>query len=235
MKAASPPDPTPAALTGPLLAPLLALDPRLPDVWTWVHATMTPDAAHDDAHLVRVARWTLTCAPGLSPALAVAAALTHDVINLPKNHPDRAHASTRAAQATEAALPGLGFTPADAHEVALAVRDHSFSRGATPETPLGQALQDADRLDALGALGVLRVAAVGGRMERALLHPLDPWAEDRPADDQTFTVDHFFTKLLTLHQTFQTPAGREEARRRTEFMHRFLQELGGELGLPYSS
>lgn len=156
------------------LAPLLALDARLPGVWAWVQSQMQPDAAHDDAHLVRVARWTIRCAPDQPPALAVAAALTHDVVNLPKNHPDRAQASDLSAQAVLKQLPTLGFTPEDTRSVADAVRDHSYSRGATPTTPLGRALQDADRLDALGALGVLRVAGVGGQLGRALMHPGDP-------------------------------------------------------------
>ncbi|MFD1731422.1 HD domain-containing protein [Deinococcus malanensis] len=212
---------------------LLALDPRLPAVWAWVQRLMTPDAAHDEGHLRRVAVWTRRCAPDEPAALAVAAALTHDVINLPKNHPQRAQASTLAAQAVREALPGLGFTPAQAHEVALAVRDHSFSRGAVPETPLGAALQDADRLDALGALGVMRVAAVGGHLGRSLLDPSDPWCQQREPDDQAFTVDHFFTKLLRLAGSFQTAPGRAEAQRRTAVMHAFLTQLGEEIGVPY--
>lgn len=211
------------------LQPLLALDPRLPGVWTWVQASMRPDAAHDDAHLARVARWTIRCAPDQPPALAVAAALTHDVVNLPKNHPDRAHASDLSAQAVLSQLPSLGFTPDDARCIADAVRDHSYSRGATPTTPLGRALQDADRLDALGALGVLRVAGVGGQLGRALMHPGDPWAEDRDPDDLAYTIDHFFTKLLRLDGTFLTPAGQAEARRRTLTMRAFLAELASEL------
>lgn len=211
------------------LAPLLALDARLPGVWAWVQSQMQPDAAHDDAHLARVARWTIRCAPDQPPALAVAAALTHDVVNLPKNHPDRAQASDLSAQAVLKQLPTLGFTPEDARSVADAVRDHSYSRGATPTTPLGRALQDADRLDALGALGVLRVAGVGGQLGRALMHPGDPWAEARDPDDLAYTVDHFFTKLLRLDGTFLTPAGQAEARRRTLTMRAFLAELASEL------
>ncbi|WP_155299227.1 HD domain-containing protein [Deinococcus kurensis] len=211
------------------LAPLLALDTRLPGVWAWVQSQMQPDAAHDDAHLARVARWTIRCAPDQPPALAVAAALTHDVVNLPKNHPDRAQASDLSARAVLKQLPILGFTPEDARSVADAVRDHSYSRGATPTTPLGRALQDADRLDALGALGVLRVAGVGGQLGRALMHPGDPWAEARDPDDLAYTVDHFFTKLLRLDGTFLTPAGQAEARRRTLTMRAFLAELASEL------
>lgn len=220
---------TPSARPPGPLEPLLALDARLDGVWAWVQAQMRPDAAHDDAHLLRVARWTLRCAPDVPPVLAVTAALTHDVVNLPKNHPQRAQASERSAQAVREALPALGFTPDGVNEVALAVRDHSYSRGARPETPLGAALQDADRLDALGALGVLRVAGVGGQLGRALLDPLDPWAQAREPDDLAFTVDHFFTKLLRLDGTFLTPAGQVEARRRTRTMRAFLTELAAEL------
>ncbi|WP_235692744.1 HD domain-containing protein [Deinococcus aquaedulcis] len=215
-------------MTSPL-APLLAHDPRLPGVWRWVQAHMHADAAHDEGHLARVARWTMRCAPAEPAVLAVAAALTHDVVNLPKNHPERAQASERSAQAVRGHLPGLGFTAFETEEVALAVRDHSFSRGAVPQTALGAALQDADRLDALGALGVLRVAGVGGQLGRALLHPEDPWAQAREPDDLTYTVDHFFTKLLRLDGTFRTLPGQAEARRRTLTMRAFLAELASEL------
>lgn len=211
------------------LRDLLAQDARLPGVWTWVHAHMQGDAAHDDAHLLRVARWTRRCAPDLPAGPAIAAAFTHDVVNLPKNHPQRAQASELSAQAVMDTLPGLGFTPAETLDVALAVRDHSYSRGAVPDTELGSALQDADRLDALGALGVLRVAGVGGQLGRALLHPSDPWAQARDPDDLAYTVDHFFTKLLRLDGTFRTPAGQAEARRRTLTMRAFLAELASEL------
>ncbi|WP_233218802.1 HD domain-containing protein [Deinococcus arcticus] len=215
-------------MTSPL-QPLLAHDPRLGAVWTWVQAHMRRDAAHDEGHLARVARWTIRCAPEQPAALAVAAALTHDVVNLPKNHPQRAQASDLSAQAVRAHLPELGFSAPETEAVALAVRDHSFSRGAVPQTPLGAALQDADRLDALGALGVLRVAGVGGQLGRALLHPEDPWAQARQPDDLTYTVDHFFTKLLRLDGTFRTLPGQTEARRRTLTMRAFLAELASEL------
>lgn len=216
-----------------LLGPLLVQDSRLSAVWEWVQDSMTFDAAHDTAHLARVARWTLRCAPALAPGLAVAAALTHDVVNLPKNHPQRAQASTLAADAVRAKLPSLGFDEVEAEAVAAAVRDHSYSRGATPETLLGAALQDADRLDALGALGILRAAAAGGSMGRALLHATDPFCTARTPDDSAYTVDHFFTKLLRLETTFQTAVGKAEAARRTAVMRSFLVNLGEEVGVEF--
>lgn len=207
---------------------LLAHDPRLPALWSAVQARMTTDAAHDAGHLTRVARWTLRLAPDV-PALALAAALTHDLVNLPKDHPNRARASELSAQAAQELLLGLGFSGADA--VARAVRDHSYSRGVVPQTALGEALQDADRLDALGAVGALRCAAVGGRLGRALLDAADPWASERPLDDARYTLDHFFTKLLKLPASFRTPAGRAEAERRAAAMRALLAQLAEEIGV----
>ena len=207
---------------------LLAFDLRLGAVWAAVQVRMAQDGAHDTGHLARVARWAVRLAPE-TPALAVAAALTHDLVNLPVNHPERARASELSATQARELLRVCGFTEAEADAVALAVRDHSFSRGAAPETPLAAALQDADRLDALGALGVLRAATVGGALGRPLLDAGDPWAERRPLDDARFTLDHFFTKLLRLPEGFHTAAGRLEAERRARAMRDFLGELGLEL------
>lgn len=195
---------------------------------------MAVDPGHDAGHLWRVARWTLACAPQLAPALSVAAALTHDLVNLPKDHPDRAQASARSAEAASAVLARLGFGKDEVRAVTLAVRDHSYSRGAVPEHDLGRALQDADRLDALGALGVLRCAAVGGALGRALLDPADPWAQARPLDDRAYSLDHVFTKLLRLPESFQTPIGRAEAERRAGVMRALLSDLGRELDAPFS-
>lgn len=211
-----------------MLPHLLTHDPRLTILWNAVQARMTMDAAHDAGHLLRVALWASRLAPH-APGLAVAAAFTHDLVNLPKDHPERAQASERSAAQARELLLVCGFTDAEAQEVAVAVRDHSYSRGAAPETPLAAALQDADRLDALGALGVLRCAAVGGKLDRALLDAADPWAESRPLDDGRFTLDHFFTKLLRLPERFNTAAGRAEAERRAGVMRDFLGALGQEL------
>ena len=93
----------------------------------------------------------------------------------------------------------------------------------------------ADRLEALGALGLCRTLSTGARMGARYFHPQDPWAQDRELDDRAFTVDHFFTKLLRLAPTLQTEAGRAEAHRRAAFMERFVDvcdgdSLKGELG-----
>ena len=167
-------------------------------------ALAAPDPTHDLAHALRVAHWTLVLGGAEVDAReAVAAALLHDAVNLPKDSPERSRASERSAALARERLSALGFAPEAVTRIADAIRDHSFSRGAVPATPLGAALQDADRLEALGAIGLLRCVSTGVRMGGAWFHADDPWASERPLDDEHYAVDHFFTKLLTLPATMR--------------------------------
>ena len=196
-------------------------------------AHATPDPTHDTAHALRVAHWTIRLGgDGVDTREAIAAALLHDAVNPPKDSPERAHASERSAEQARGRLPALGFVPEAVERIAEAIRDHSFSRGAVPATALGRALQDADRLEALGAIGLLRCISTGVRLGGEWFHTGDPWAEARPLDDAHYSVDHFFAKLLTLPATMRTEAGRAEAERRAAFLRAFLAQLGGELGRP---
>lgn len=211
-------------------------DPRLSAIRAEVTERMAadPDPGHDLEHALRVARWTfrLGAPAGVDRSEAIAAALLHDVVNLPKDHPERASASERSADLARALLPRHGFGAAATERIAEAIRDHSFSRGATPTSPLGRALQDADRLEALGALGLCRTLSTGAKMGAAYAHPTDPFAKERALDDRRYTVDHFYAKLLSLAETMRTEGGRAEAQRRTAFLEAFLAQLGDELGVP---
>jgi uncharacterized protein len=208
-------------------------DPELARLLHEVAPRLQDDPGHDLHHCLRVALWTIRIGgEGIDWRRAVAAALLHDIVNPPKNSPDRARASGLSADEARRLLPGLGFDAEAIEDIALAIRDHSFSRGAVPERPLGQALQDADRLEALGTLGVLRTVSTGARMGSRYFDPEDPWAEHRPLDDKAQMVDHFFTKLFRLPGTMNTQAGREEAERRARYMEQFLDQLGSEIGRP---
>lgn len=216
-----------------LLATDAALATLLSEARARDAAAATRDLTHDVAHALRVAHWTLVLGgEAIDPREAVAAALLHDAVNPPKDSPERAFASTRSAELAQARLPALGFAPEAVARIADAIRDHSFSRGAVPTTPLGCALQDADRLEALGAIGLLRCVSTGVRMGGEWFHGDDPWAQARPLDDARYSVDHFFTKLLRLPATMCTPAGRAEAERRAAFLRGVLEQLGAELGNP---
>lgn len=189
------------------------------------------DAGHDLAHSLRVAVWTLRLAPSITPRDGIAAALLHDVINLPKDHPERSTASARSADYARQHLPAAGFDADAIESIAVAVEEHSYSRGLTPSSDLGRALQDADRLETLGSIGLMRVFSTGTRMGARYFHPGDPWAEHRELDDMKFSIDHFATKLLKLPRTMNTPAGRKEADRRGQRLRRFVVDLAEELAI----
>ena len=195
------------------------------------------DGAHDLGHLARV--WTNAkviaadeTARGIAVDMAVleAAVWFHDLVNLPKDHPDRARASTLSAEAAVQILQGEGFDPARLPAVAHAIAAHSFSAGIAPETAEARILQDADRLEALGAVGLARMFVVAGAMGRAIADPDDPLARNRPLDDRAFALDHLETKLFRLPALMQTAAGRALAEERADWLRGFRDRLLHEMG-----
>ena len=195
------------------------------------------DGAHDLGHLERV--WANAqriaadeAARGNPADMAVleAAVWFHDLINLPKDHPDRARASTLSAEVAVRLLAEAGFEPARLPAVAHAIAAHSFSAGIPPKTPEARILQDADRLEALGAVGLARMFVVAGAMGRAIADPQDPLAQRRPLDDRAFALDHLETKLFRLPAQMQTAAGRALAEERAEWLRGFRAQLLREMG-----
>ncbi|MBC3957771.1 HD domain-containing protein [Pseudomonas triticifolii] len=191
------------------------------------------DGSHDIAHLLRV--WKNVCAirnhEGGDARLLLAATLLHDCVAVEKNSPFRASASRLAAARATDVLTEMGWDELSIASVAHAIEAHSFSAQITPLTLEAKILQDADRLDALGMVGVARVFYVSGRMGRHLYDPEDPQATQRPYDDQQFAVDHFHTKLLHLADGFQTDTGASLAKVRHERLKRCLDELMEEIGV----
>ena len=189
------------------------------------------DSAHDLAHLYRVAFWAcrILNRPEQNES-AIAAALLHDLVNVPKNHPDRSRASEFSAKEAVPILKKAGFSEEETDKICTAIRQHSFSSGEKPVNALAQSLQDADRLEALGAIGIMRCYSTGARMGTRYFHPSDPWAKDRSLNDSAYSLDHFFTKLLLLPDSMNTSAGRAEAEERAKTMRDFLEGLGEELG-----
>lgn len=207
-------------------------DPALTKLFNIARSADEGDDAHGLEHALRVARWTVRLAPAGLWRQAIAAALLHDLINVPKSSPDRHRASELSAAAARPHLAAAGFDPDEVNRIATAIRQHSFSRGERPTEALAMALQDADRLEALGAIGLMRCFATGERMGGALFDARDPWAERRELDDRRWSLDHLFTKLLALPETMCTDAGRHEARVRAAVIERFADAVADELGVP---
>ena len=110
-----------------------------------------------------------------------------------------------------------------------AIEAHSFSAKIEPRTLEARVVQDADRLDGLGAIGIGRLFIVGGLLKRRIYDPADPFAETRTADDLVNTIDHFYVKLFKVADSLQTEAGRAEGARRARFMREYLEQLRREI------
>ncbi|PKA72086.1 uncharacterized protein ATI02_5121 [Pseudomonas baetica] len=191
------------------------------------------DGAHDLAHLQRV--WhnarTLQAEEGGNLEVLLAAVLLHDCVAVEKNSPLRAQASRLAAEKASAVLTDLRWPEAKIKTVAHAIEAHSFSANITPVALEAKIVQDADRLDSLGMLGVARTFYVAGRMGSALYDPQDPEAKHRDYNDTRFCLDHFQTKLLHLADGFQTAAGQRLAQIRHQRLKGFMEQFKEEIGI----
>lgn len=189
------------------------------------------DASHDVLHIKRVvkAAKALAMEEGADLNVVIPAAYLHDFVNLPKNDPRRKQASTLSAAAAVEYLAGIGYPPQYEDAIAHAIAAHSFSAGIPPQTIEAKVVQDADRLDAVGAIGIARCFSTNAKMGTAYYHDGDFTAETRDADDKLFAIDHFYVKLLKLPDIMQTKAGRAEAQRRADFMRVFLSQMQNEV------
>ena len=195
---------------------------------------VTTDGAHDLSHLHRV--WSnaraIHAEEGGDGEILAAAALLHDCVAVAKDSPLRAQASRLAAARAVDLLGELGWPAARAQAAAHAIEAHSFSAGIAPTTLEARILQDADRLDAIGMVGVARCFYIAGRMGSALYDPADPTARNRAYDDKRFAIDHFQTKLLGLAAGFQTRSGARLAAERQARLRRFLDGFMQEVSPP---
>ncbi|WP_414704880.1 HD domain-containing protein [Pseudoalteromonas prydzensis] len=216
--------------------PVLALSEPLQQLENhcraFIMSLVSADVAHDITHIERVVRVAkqLCVAEQADMNIVLPAAWLHDCVAVAKNHPDRARASTMAADKAITFLTTIDYDPQFFKAIHHAIAAHSFSANIAIEGVEAQIVQDADRMDALGAIGVSRCMKVGGSIGRNLYHPEDPFCQHREADDTLYTLDHFFIKLLHIAKSMNTPSAKAEAARRTEYMQVFIRQLKSELG-----
>lgn len=192
---------------------------------------MTQDAAHDISHIKRVVKTAKALCIQEQAKLEVIlpAAYLHDCFTFPKNHPDRAQSSKMAADKAIAILKSIDYPTSYLDEIHHAIVTHSYSANITPETLEAQIVQDADRLDSLGAIGIARCLYVGQSFNAELYNHEDPFANQRDLDDKHYSVDHFYVKLFKLAETMNTESAKLEANKRTDYMRGFLEQLGAEV------
>lgn len=192
------------------------------------------DPAHGWEHIKRVFRLAFYIAERESASSFIVgmAALMHDIGHLSADK-TRHHADLSMSIASE--LLRDYSVPSDKQEAILhAIAAHSFSLGIKPRTLEAKVVRDADRLDSLGAIGILRWAFTGAlrrTSETQTYHPDDPFAEWHTLDDRRYMLDHFFIKLLKLDSTMSTQTGRALSQQRTAFIRTYLDEFKREVEL----
>ena len=169
---------------------------------------------HDYDHTLRVYRMALRIAREENADLETVAlaALLHDVDDR-KLSPETCEDLGRA----RAFLTGCQYPPERTERVLHILSQVSFSAGRVPDTLEGKCVQDADRLDAMGAIGIARTFAYGGSKGRPL--------HDPAGQDPSTSVQHFYDKLLRLKAMMNTDSGRRLAAPRHEFLETFLEEF----------
>lgn len=197
------------------------------------------DGSHDLGHFQRVWKAVLFInkeeGEPADPLILLTAAYFHDLVSLPKNHPRRSESSLRSAEKTELLLERdfPDFPQEKIAGVRHAIHAHSFSAGIEPLTPEAKILQDADRMEAVGAIGLARVFYTAGQLGQKLFDGKDPMAERRELDDRLYSLDHFQVKLLKLPALMNTTAGRRLAEANAEYLRQFLRKINKEIAGEY--
>ncbi len=187
--------------------------------------------AHDFLHVIRVMENArhIGLAENADLDIVLPAALLHELFNYPKGHP-QSHLSGEVC--AEHATDALRQHDCPAHlidPITECIRVHAFSRGLVPATIEGRVLQDADRLDAIGAIGIARCFATCAEMSVPFYQSDDPFCHSREPDDRKWGLDHFYRKLLRIPDGLHTATARAVAGDRIRIMQTFLAQLRREI------
>ena len=200
---------------------------------TFVAACSGIDPAHDMLHVKRVVAKAKTFAAeeaDVNDRVLVAASWLHDVISRESEDGIRAPSSVRSATlAAEFLREENLLDAAEIDKVHHAIAAHSYTAGIAPTTVEARILWDADRIDALGAIGIARCVIVGGRFGARLYNESEPFPTGRGIDDRSYIIDHFYNRLFRLEETFLTKAGAREAALRTDYMRNYIEQLKREI------
>ncbi|PMS22465.1 phosphohydrolase [Trinickia dabaoshanensis] len=207
---------------------------------SYVRAQMPEDyTGHDYLHVERVWKLAKQIAAecGANATIVELAALFHDISDYKLN----GGSETDGPEKARCWIEGATRSPSIADKVAQIILDIPFRGALSPAGPPlsieAQCVQDADRLDAIGAIGIARAFAFGGAMKQKMLS-----ADIKPALHSSFaqykrkngtTVNHFYEKLLLLTARMNTPAGRRIAETRHALMLEFLRQLSDETGMEF--
>ena len=196
----------------------------------YLYANPLCDGSHNIGHFKRVWKSAINIMPPEADKLVVlAASYFHDIISYPKNHPESSRSSIDAAMKAEEILEKMNFPKEKIENVKHCIEAHSFSANIIPETIEAKIIQDSDRMESLGAIGLARTFYVAGRLGSEMFNDNDPLGLNRELDDKKYALDHFKVKLLKLPATMHTKSGKTEAEKRAKVLINFTRDLQQEL------
>ena len=193
-------------------------------------------SGHDIYHTLRVTKLARSIAEkeGADAFTVSLAALLHDADDI-KLSPDTAKNKLNA----RSFMTSCGIDGNTQDAVCLMISEVSFggTGGVTPSTLEGKCVQDADRLDALGAIGIARTFAYGGSHHRPIYDPTDPprehMTEAEYRSSNSSSINHFYEKLFRLKDLMNTDTAKAAATEREKLMKdyisAFMREWNGEL------
>lgn len=190
------------------------------------------DPSHDFEHTLRVLANAERIAKKEKADMdvVVPAALFHDLIVYPKNHPDKHKSQEESAELASKILNRINDFPKEKIEkVKTCILECSFTKGIIPELLESKITQDADGLESTGAISIMRTYSSTGQMKRPFYDSTDPFCKNREPDVLHFALDLFYARLLKVTERMHTKSAKKIAERRKIFLEKFLKELDLEL------
>ncbi len=190
------------------------------------------DPSHDYLHIQRVVKNAIQLQKkeGGDLNIILPAAYLHDFLVIKKDDPRRKEASLLSANAAIEFLKTIQYSDQYLPSIHHAIHAHSFSAMIKAQTIEAQIVQDADRLDALGAIGIARCFATAGKLNRIFYDADDPSATRRTLNDQINTVDHFGVKLNHLAEQLNTMHAKQIAQQRVDLQMIYLKHFFSDIG-----
>ena len=191
------------------------------------------ESAHDFDHVLRVYTLAERLARAENADLEIvrAAALLHDISRADEDHHDAGDHAQLAAERARKILMERGVNADQADAVAHAIAAHRFRGATSPQTIEAKVLFDADKLDSIGAIGIVRAYAISGALNQRLWSEVSP---DAMATRNQHNSNHsayaeFIVKLSHVRERIYTTTARQIAEERHAFMVDFFERLGKEI------
>jgi uncharacterized protein len=184
--------------------------------------------SHAFDHTQRVYNLSLKLAKGqvVDMDILKAAALLHDIARMKEDCKEVQCHAEHGAEMAKRILEKTNFPREKIEKVCYAIKVHRHRKEIKAETKEAEILQDADRLDALGAITIARMFSTGGKMNMPIYDPTKPFGKAHPGYEAESTIHAFYLKILKLTpETFKTEKAKKIAKKRYAFVEKFLKQF----------